>query len=60
MNGGFGLSRIIGAYLQNVQLSGVLARDWSPGVLLVASVIASVRPTARAARVDVVQALRAE
>ena len=58
--GGFALARIVGSYLQNVQLPGVLPVIVSAAVLLVAAIIGSLLPAARAARVDVVQALRAE
>ena len=58
--GGFALARVVGSYIQNVQLPGVLPVVGSAAVLLVAAVIGSLLPAARAARVDVVQALRAE
>ena len=58
--GGFALARVVGSYLQNVQLPGVLPVIVSAAVLLVAAVAGSLLPAARAARVDVVQALRAE
>ena len=58
--GGFALARVVGSYLQNVQLPGVIPVILSAAVLLVAAVIGSLLPAARAARVDVVQALRAE
>jgi len=58
--GGFALTRVVGSYIQNVQLPGALPVILSAAVLLVAAVIGSLLPAARAARVDVVQALRAE
>jgi len=58
--GGFTLARVVGSYIQNVQLPGVLPVILSAAVLLVAAVIGSLLPAARASRVDVVQALRAE
>src|SRR5471032_1260983 len=58
--GGFALARIVGSYIQDVQLPGVVPVLISAAVLLVAAVIGSLLPAARAARVDVVQALRAE
>jgi ABC-type antimicrobial peptide transport system permease subunit len=51
---------VVGSYLQNVQLPGVVPVILSAAVLLVAAVVGSLLPAARAARVDVVQALRAE
>jgi putative ABC transport system permease protein len=58
--GGLALARVVGSYIQNVQLPGALPVIGSAAVLLVAAVIGSLLPAARAARVDVVQALRAE
>jgi putative ABC transport system permease protein len=58
--GGYALARIVGSYLQNVQLPGVVPIAGSAAVLLVAAILGSLLPAARAARVDVVQALRAE
>jgi ABC-type antimicrobial peptide transport system permease subunit len=57
---GFALARVVGSYIHNVQLPGILPVIGSAAVLLVAAVIGSLLPAARAARVDVVQALRAE
>jgi hypothetical protein len=57
---GFALARIVGSYMQHVQLPGVLPVVGSATVLLAAAVLGSLLPAARAARVDVVQALRAE
>jgi len=57
---GFALARVVGSYVQNVQLPGVLPVIVSAAVLLAAAVVGSLLPAARAARVDVVQALRAE
>jgi hypothetical protein len=55
--GGFALARIAGSYIQNVQLPGALPVLASAAVLLLAAVLGALLP---AARVDVVQALRAE
>ncbi len=60
VSGGFFLARIVGSYLQNVQLQGALPSIGAAMILLAAAVIASVLPAARAARVDVVQALRGD
>ena len=57
---GFALARIVGSYMQHVQLPGALPVIGSATVLLAAAVLGSLLPAARAARVDVVQALRAE
>jgi putative ABC transport system permease protein len=58
--GGFVLARLAGSYFQNVQMPGALPVIGAALVLLVAAVVASVLPAARAARVDVMQALRSE
>jgi predicted permease len=57
---GFAFSRLLGSYIQEVRLPGLLPLIGSVGVILVATVIASVLPAARAARVDVMQALRSD
>jgi putative ABC transport system permease protein len=57
---GFALSRLLGSYIQDVRLPGALPLIGSIGVIIVATVIASALPAARAARVDVMQALRAD
>jgi ABC-type antimicrobial peptide transport system permease subunit len=58
--GGFALAKIVAGYVENVQMPGLLPLIGSATVLLLAAIIASVLPAARAARVDVMQALRAE
>ncbi|HKO04114.1 MAG TPA: ADOP family duplicated permease [Candidatus Acidoferrales bacterium] len=55
---GFALARSIGKYVAGVQMPGALVLIASAAVLLAAAVIASALPAARAARVDVVQALQ--
>jgi predicted permease len=57
---GFLLQPVAGKYLGMTQLPGALPLIASTMVLLAAAVIASATPAARAARVDAVQALRAE
>jgi ABC-type antimicrobial peptide transport system permease subunit len=57
---GFGLTRAISSYLAAIQQPGVLAFVVSAAVILAAAVIASAVPAARAARVNAVEALRAE
>ena len=58
--GGFALARLVGSYVENVQLPGALPAAGAAAVLVVAAIIGSLLPAARAARVDVVQALRAD
>jgi ABC-type antimicrobial peptide transport system permease subunit len=58
--GGFVLARLAGSYFQSVQMPGAIVVIASAFVLLAAAVIASALPAIRAARVDVIQALRAD
>jgi putative ABC transport system permease protein len=57
---GFGLARLAGTFLADLKMPGVLPLAGSALVLLLAAVTASAIPAARAARVDVIQALRTE
>ncbi|MFI5057732.1 MAG: ADOP family duplicated permease [Candidatus Acidiferrales bacterium] len=57
---GYALARLAGSYFLDVKMPGALPVVLSAFVLLTAAVIASWLPAARAARIDVVQALRAE
>jgi ABC-type antimicrobial peptide transport system permease subunit len=58
----FGLvvARFAGSYFPEVKMPGALPVILSAFVLLAAAVVASWLPAARAARIDVIQALRAE
>jgi ABC-type antimicrobial peptide transport system permease subunit len=58
--GGYVLARLAGSWLELVRLPGLLPVVGSAAVLLIAAMVASLVPAARAARVDVVQALRSE
>jgi putative ABC transport system permease protein len=57
---GYALARLAGSYIQDVRIPGALPVIGSALVLLIAAVIASAVPAARAARVDVVEALRSD
>jgi predicted permease len=57
---GYGLAQLAGTYLGDLKMPDILPVAGSALVLLLAAVIASVIPAARAARVDVMQALRTE
>jgi putative ABC transport system permease protein len=57
---GFALARLASGYFQDVRMPSVLPVVVSAGVLLGAAVVASVWPAARAARIDVMEALRSD
>jgi putative ABC transport system permease protein len=57
---GYGLARLANSYFVGMQLPSALPVAVSVAVLLAAAVIASMLPAARAARVDVTEALRSE
>jgi putative ABC transport system permease protein len=57
---GLALQRLAGSYFESVRMPGAWVVVGSAGVLLAAAVAASAWPAVRAARVDVIQALRAD
>jgi putative ABC transport system permease protein len=57
---GFVVARLAGSYFLDVKMPGALPVILSACVLLTAAVVASMVPAARAARIDVIQALRAD
>jgi len=57
---GFALARVAGRYFLEVKMPGALPVFVAAFVLMTVAVVASVLPAARAARVDVMQALRSE
>jgi len=57
---GFALQRLAGSYFGSVRVPGAWVVVGAASVLLAAAVIASAWPAMRAARVDVIQALRAD
>src|SRR5579864_6006029 len=57
---GWGLSSLAGNYISELQLPGPIPLIGSAAVVVMSAVLASLVPAARAARVDTVQALRAE
>jgi putative ABC transport system permease protein len=57
---GFVMARLAGSYFLDVKMPGALPVVLSAFVLLTAAVVASWLPAARAARIDVIQALRSE
>ena len=58
--GGFALQRLAGNYFESVHLPGAWVVAGAAGILLAAAIVASAWPAIRAARVDVIQALRAD
>jgi len=58
--GGLVLARIAGSYIGEIQIPGILPILGAAAILIAAAIVASLMPAARAARVDVVQALRAD
>jgi putative ABC transport system permease protein len=57
---GWGLSRLAGNYVSELQLPGAIPLLGSAAVVVMSAVLASLVPAARAARIDTMQALRAE
>ena len=60
VGGGLVVARVIGSYVPNVQLPGPITVAGAALLLIAAAVVASLVPAARAARVDVMQALRSD
>ena len=58
--GGIALARLVASYLTAVQMPGIVPLLGASALLVAAAVFASLMPAARAARVDVMQALRSE
>ncbi|HWL85924.1 MAG TPA: FtsX-like permease family protein, partial [Polyangiaceae bacterium] len=58
--GGFALARLASGYFQDMRMPGAVPIVGSAIVLLAAAVVASMLPAARAARIDVMQALRSD
>jgi ABC-type antimicrobial peptide transport system permease subunit len=58
--GGFAFARLAASYFENIQMPGTAAIVIAAAVLVVAAVLASLLPAARASRIDVLQALRSE
>jgi predicted permease len=58
--GGFVMARLATGFLQQAQLPGLVPIVGAATLLLAAALVASVIPAARAARVDVIRALRTE
>jgi ABC-type antimicrobial peptide transport system permease subunit len=57
---GYALARMAGAFMGDLKMPGALPLAGSALVLLISAVTAAAIPAARAARIDVMEALRAE
>jgi ABC-type antimicrobial peptide transport system permease subunit len=57
---GFALARLAGKYFPDMKMPGAFPLLVAAFVLMMVAVVASALPAARAARVDIVQALRSE
>ena len=58
--GGFLLARFAGAYIEGVKIPGIVPIAGAAAILVAAAAAASLMPAARASRIDVMEALRAE
>ncbi len=58
--GGLALTRAVASYINEVSLPGVVPTLGAALVLVIAALLASLVPAARASRVDVINALRPE
>jgi predicted permease len=58
--GGIALARLVASYITDVHMPGILPILGAATLLVAAAILASLMPAARAARVDVMQALRSE
>jgi putative ABC transport system permease protein len=58
--GGLVLARVVGSYITEVRMPGALPIAAAAAVLVTAAILASLMPAARAAKVDVISALRSE
>jgi putative ABC transport system permease protein len=58
--GGIILARVAGSYIPDIRIPDALPTMMAAAILVAAAVVASLTPAARAARVDVISALRAD
>jgi putative ABC transport system permease protein len=57
---GMALARVVSSYITEIEIPGVVPIVGAAAVLVAAAILASLVPAARASRVDVISALRAE
>ena len=60
LGGGYVLARVAGAFIQGIEMPGAIPTAAAAVILVTAAVVASLMPASRAARVDVIRALRAD
>jgi putative ABC transport system permease protein len=58
--GGLALARVAGSFIEGIKMPGALPLGAAAVVLVAAAIAASLMPAARASRVDVIKALRAD
>jgi hypothetical protein len=58
--GGLALARFAGGYIEGLRIPGAAPIAGAAFILVAAAIVASLMPAARASRIDVIQALRAE
>jgi ABC-type antimicrobial peptide transport system permease subunit len=58
--GGVALARVVSGYITGIEMPGAVPIIGAAAVLVAAAILASLVPAARASRVDVISALRAE
>jgi putative ABC transport system permease protein len=58
--GGYAFSRLASSYLGDIGTPGAVSLAGAAGLLIMAAIVGSLMPAARASRVDLVQALRSE
>ena len=58
--GGYALAKLVGSYVMDIRMPSLIPVIVSAVVLLTAAVVASAWPASRAARIDVIEALRGD
>jgi putative ABC transport system permease protein len=58
--GGIALARVVSSYITGIEMPGAVPIVGAAAVLVTAAILASLMPAARASRVDVISALRAD
>jgi ABC-type antimicrobial peptide transport system permease subunit len=57
---GIALARVVSSYITEIEIPGAVPIIGAAAMLVAAAILASLMPAARASRVDVISALRAE